>query len=114
MQGVHEAGEQRHAADAEEIRLRINPGAGLRLEDLHRRSDEMVDQDHLCFIRCLQPARKQRDLNRDHAEKQKVVARKPRARRIEPPGGDHQEHSDPAEQAGPALLQAEAQEFVKR
>src|SRR5439155_1867453 len=36
--GIHEAGEQRHATDAEGIRLRVNPGAGLRLEDLHRRS----------------------------------------------------------------------------
>ena len=86
---------------AEEIRLRVNPGAGLRLEDLHRRSDEMIDQDHLCLVRCLQFPCEQRDLNHDHAEKQKVVARKPRCRRIEPPGRDHQENSDPAEQAGP-------------
>src|SRR5829696_3569713 len=48
--GIHEAGEQRHAADAEEIRLRINPGPGLRLEDLHRRSDEVIDQDHLRLV----------------------------------------------------------------
>ena len=112
--GIHEAGEQRHAADPEEIRLRVNPGAGLRLEDLHRRSDDMIDQDHLCLVRCLQFPCEQRDLNRDHAEKQKIVARKPRCRRIEPPGRDHQENGDPAEQAGPALLHAEAEKFVKR
>ena len=112
--GIHEAGEQRHATDAEEIRLRVNPGADLRLEDLHRRSDEMIDQDHLGLVRCLQFPCEQRDLNRDHAEKQKVVARKPRCRRIEPPGCDHQEDGDAAEQAGPCLLHAETEEFVKR
>src|SRR5207253_10570300 len=42
--GIHEAGEQRHATDAEEIRLRVDPGAGLRLEDLHHGSDDMIDQ----------------------------------------------------------------------
>src|SRR5947207_11699280 len=44
--GIHEAGEQRHAADAEETRLRVNPGADRGLEDLHYGADEMVDQDH--------------------------------------------------------------------
>jgi hypothetical protein len=74
----------------------------------------MIDQDHLCLVRCLQFPCEQRDLNRDHAEKQKVVTRKRRARRIEPPGGDHQKNSDPAEQAGPCLLHAETEKFIKR
>ena len=74
----------------------------------------MVDQDDAGLLPGLELSRQQRGLNGEHAEKQEVVARKHRVRRIEAPGADHQRHRDAAEQAGPGLLDAEAQEFVNR
>ena len=44
------------------------------LEDLHRRPDEMVDQDHLGFVQALQPEQEEADLYDDRGEEQGVVA----------------------------------------
>ena len=73
----------------------------------------MIDQDHLGLVPRLQPSCEQRELNRDHAEKQEVVAREHSVRRIEAPDRDHQADGDAAEQAGPALLEAETKQFIR-
>src|SRR5437899_11234265 len=73
--GVHEASEQGYAADPEEIRLRVNPGADLCLEDFHDRADEVIDQDDLCLVKRLEPRGEQHGLDGYHAEKQEIVTR---------------------------------------
>jgi len=52
--GIHEAREQRHAADMEDAGLRIDPGPDRGLENLHRRADDMVDQDDPGLLPCLE------------------------------------------------------------
>jgi hypothetical protein len=44
---IHEPRKERHAGHAEEIRLRINPGAGAGLEHLHDRADNVEDENDL-------------------------------------------------------------------
>ena len=73
--GIHEAGEQRHARDPEEIRLRIDPGADRGLEDFHYRADGVIDQDDFGLLPRLHAQREQRGLDRDHAEEEEIVAR---------------------------------------
>jgi hypothetical protein len=101
------------AGNPEEARLRVDPGADRRLEDLHHRADDMVDHDDFRLIQRLQARPEQHDLDGDHAEKQEVVARQWRGCGIVAVGRDHQRNRDAAEQAGPALLDAEAKEFIE-
>src|SRR5262249_3000307 len=77
-------------------------------------ADEVIDEDDFRLLKGFEAACKQRGLDRDHAEEKEIVAGERRGRGIEAPGQDHQRNRDAAEQAGPALLQAEANEFIKR
>jgi hypothetical protein len=111
--GIHEAREQRHAADAQDGRLRIDPGADRGLEDLHRRADDVEDQDDLGLLPGLQLESEHGDLDDDRGDDEEVVAGEPGALRIEQVRPDQQRQHQRAEQTGPALLDAEADEFVK-
>jgi hypothetical protein len=105
---IHEAGEERRAADAEKGRIGVDPGADRGLEDLHRRSDEMKQQDHLGFLQALETRREQQRLNGERGQEEKIIAREEKFTRIEEMGRDQQADQRQAEQARPRLLHAES------
>ena len=92
----------------------IDPGADRGLEDLHRRADHMEDQDDLGLLPGLQLEGEHGDLDGDGGDDEEVVAGEPGALRIEQVRADQQRQHQRAEQAGPALLDAEADELVER
>ena len=109
---IHEAGEQRHAADVEHAAFGINPRANGRLENFHGRAGDVEKQDDLGLFPCLQLCREHQRLNAQRRKNQKVVARQRRAFGIPQVRGNDQRQHDRAEKAGPGLLYAKAREFV--
>ena len=93
-------------------RLGIDPGADRGLEDLHRRADDVEDEDDLGLLPGLEPEGEHGGLDGDRREDQEIVAGERGTFRIEEVRADQQREHQRAEQARPALLDAEAEEFV--
>ena len=74
----------------------------------------MEDEDHLRLLPRLQLEGEHRDLDGDRSEHQEIVAGEPGALRVEEMRADQQRQHQRAEQARPALLDAEAGELVER
>jgi hypothetical protein len=100
---------QRHAGDAEESVLGIDPRSDRGLEHLHGGADDVEQQDDLGLFERLQAEPEHSGLR---GEEEKIVARQGRVARIDRIDRDQQAHHDAAEQAGPGLLHAEADEFL--
>ncbi len=73
----------------------------------------MEHEDDLRFAPGFQLEREHADLNRDGREKQKIVARERSTTRIPKRGRDDERNHQPAEEAGPCLLDAEADELIR-
>ena len=72
----------------------------------------MEGEDHLGFLPGLEPEGEQPRLDRDRGKGQEIIAGEGGFGRVEIVGGEQQEEEQPAEQAGPGLLEAEQQELV--
>jgi hypothetical protein len=96
-------GEQRHAGDMENARLRIGPGTDAGLEHFHDGADDMIDEE---------PEKQHACLDRERHQKQEVVARQSGTAQITQIRTDDQCHHGAAEQTGPGLLHAKADELV--
>jgi len=110
--GIHEAGEQRHAADAQDRLFGVDPGADRGLEDLHGRADHMEDEDDLGLLPGLEPEGEHAGLDQQRGQEQEIVAGNVRPLGV---GGvrryEESEHQS-AKQACPSLLHAEAAELI--
>jgi hypothetical protein len=69
-------------------------------------------EDHLGLVHSFQPQRQHDDLDDEGGNGEEIVARQRRIGRIEKMRAEQQRQNQPAEQAGPALLEAEQQEFI--
>lgn len=81
------------------------------LEDLHGRADEVIDEDDLRFLEGLHLQREERHLDGERHHEERVV---PMDRPVGLPDEfrqDDQPQHEPAEKAGPGLLQPEEDEF---
>jgi hypothetical protein len=109
---IHEAGEQRHAADPEQARFGIDPRSDAGLEELHGGADDVEDQDHLGFLDRLEAESEHRGLDGEGGQEHEIVTGERGAGRVPTMGRQDERDHQPAEQAGPGLLYAEADEFV--
>ena len=80
--GIHEAGEQRHAGDVEDARLRIDPGADAGLEHFHDGADDVEDEDDLGLVQRLELEGQHGGLDGERHQEQEIVAREQGAARI--------------------------------
>jgi hypothetical protein len=96
----------------ENARLRIGPGTDAGLEYFHDGADDMIDEDDFGLVKSLEPEKQHARLDRERHQKQEVVARQSGAARIPEIRTDDQCHHGAAEQTGPGLLHAEADELV--
>jgi len=82
------------------------------LEQFHDRADQVEGADHQRLTRTFQPQGQHRDLDRDRRQGQEIIAMQRRAGGIEKMGREQQGQHQSAEQAGPALLEAEQQKLI--
>src|SRR6185503_10009881 len=75
--------------------------------------DQVEDEDHLGLLPGLELCREHGGLNGDGRQQQEVVTAERRPFRVEEVRGDQKGQQQRAEQRGPALLDAEAHEFIK-
>ncbi len=73
----------------------------------------MEDRDHLGFPPAFEPEKQHAGLNRDGAQGEEIIAGEGRIPGIEEMRAEQQCQHQRAEQAGPALLEPEQQEFVE-
>jgi hypothetical protein len=99
-------------SDAEERVLRIDPRSDRGLEHLHGGADEVKEQDDFRLVEGLEAEVQHPGLHGERRKEEEVVARQGGIARIDQIGRDDEAHHDAAEQAGPRLLHAEAEEFV--
>ena len=110
--GIHEAGKQRHAGDVENTRLRIDPGADAGLEHFHDGADHVINENDLGLVEGLELERQHGGLDGERHQEHEIVARQKRAARVPQRRADDQRNHGAAEQTGPGLLHAEADELV--
>ena len=111
--GVHEAREQRHAAEVQDRSAGIHPRSGRGLEDLHQRARDVEQHDHRGLAPGFEADREQRDLDRDGHQGHEVVAPDRRVDRPEQPGSDQQRQHQRPEQTRPSLLYPEPEQLVR-
>ena len=109
--GIHEPGEERHVHDLQQGRFGVDPASDLRLEQFHHRPDQMEDEDHLRLLPCLQPENDHADLDGDGAEGDEIISGERDVVRVEQKRREQQGQHQSTEQAGPSLLDSEADKF---
>ena len=111
---IHEARKQRHPGNPHHARLGVSPRTDRGLEDFHRRADDVEHEYHLGLVPGFEAEAEHRDLYHQGGHEQRIVAGDRRAGRIPQVGRDQQPEHQAAEQARPALLEAEEHELEER
>jgi hypothetical protein len=109
--GVHEAGEEGDAGEADEVGFGVRPGADVGFEELHEGADDVEEEDDLGFAEGFQAEGEEEDLQGEGGEEEGVVPGEGDVRGPEVLAEEDEGEEDAAEEAGPGLLEAEDKEL---
>jgi len=104
---VHEAAEERDAADAQDAVCGIGPRPHVGLEELHDRAGEVEEHDDPQLAPRLEAEHEHPDLDEDRGDREHVVARERCVVGVPEPRRDDRDQQQRSEHAGPGLFEHE-------